>query len=285
MINKINLFSANKLTQRKFATQPVFKQHIGREDTFEISGENKLKTAQNIARERAIAKMQEKNATCGVVMDSKGKITDEFVIMGNGYPFRNNELPKDSTIIIASTEHAPLNAKSVARLLTSDAKSIEVVTKDGQFSRLTKNDKNIRLKDRRNLANELTHQLYSRAAKKAGINLKPTQDDYIELARDYLQNTTGKDCSNYSLEEINEKLAQQKIKTSGDVVMDYRQLSRKCKGYTFYVVTTKYKRILHKENEINAFLATKEGFEVKQDFLKKTAEKYDLTYESNMTAQ
>ena len=280
MINKISFYGIRSIMPKKQSAQPIFKQQLPY-DTIEIGENNRFNSAYNAAREKAISTLQEKGADCRIIVSPKGNTQFEY-ISSNSQNLKQSKIPADSSIIIGYTTHTPLTPKNVAQFLASDAKSIEVVTDNGEYSKLSKNDEDVKIKNIKNTTKELTLQLYTKAAQKAGISLKPTKSDFMELANDYLYNVVGKDCRDKSYEEILNELAVRGIKSSGDISFDYRQLNKACKDYIFYVSTTKYKRILHKENEINAFLSTPEGFNTHQEFLQNVAEKYNLTYESNM---
>lgn len=281
MINKVQFSILNNTHCKRPLTQPLFKQKMPN-DTIEISNENREKAALEKARNHVLSTMEERNTECGLIVNPQGEIADMFKIPSKNYFEHFEKLAPNSTIILGRSTNNPLTPKNVAHFLSSDAKSIEVITKDGQFSRLTKNDKKVKLKNPRNAAKELTLQLYSKAAKEAGIDLKPTKEDLMTLARDYIYNVTGKDLYNSPDEEVLQELSNRGIKPSEDVPLTYKQLTKASKNYIFYLSTTKYKKILHKEIEISKFLSTEEGFKVKQDFLQGIAEKYNLTYESNM---
>lgn len=281
MINKINLCNYPKINQRKNTTQLAFKQNMPM-DTVEINDSTRYNQAYLNAKKQLISTLRQTNTECGTIINSKGRITDDFTGAANKYLFNNAAIEPNSTIIIGRTINLPLSTEDIAQLLASDAHSIETITKDGQYSKLTKNDSNIKLKNKEKTAKALTHRLYNKAAQAAGISLKPTKSEFLELAKDYIYNSEGKEFNNKSYEEILEELSHQGFKPSNDTSLNYRQLTKLCKGYTFYETETKYKRILRKEDEINAFLNTPKGFEVIQDFIQDIAEKYDLTYETNM---
>ena len=287
MIGKINfvnpiLFKGAKSTNSQFHTKPLEYDSFVKS---EKQADKKTDTCA-YAKDRIIKELEDTGYEYQVVISPDGEILDESVGDDKTCGVDRSKIMPNSELYHGHPKPWPLSVNDIAMLLSTDAISEGVYTKDGNFSKLTKrvpfklDEKTVSA-----LAYEYIRQMRLMALEKLGISLKANMDDVVNLGKDFLDYTT---CGKYSFldeDDLMKKLNSFGVNTS----QDPERVVEDIKNMMFFEVQSnpdKYNKparlLKEHSDEIDNFLESPEGIKIRHEFDRRAAKDYDLIYETNM---
>lgn len=238
------------------------------------------------AKDRIIKELDDTGYEYQVVISPDGKILDESVGDDKACRVDRSKIIPNSELYHGHPKDWPLSVNDIAMLLSTDAISEKVYTKDGNFSKLTKKAP-FKLDEKAvsALAYEYIRQMRLMALEKLGIDPKANMDDVISLGRDYLDYIT---CGRYSFSDVDDLM--KKLNSFGvNTSQSPEQVVEDIKNMMFFEVQSnpdkynKPERLLKEHSdEIDNFLESPEGIEIRHEFDRKAAREYGLIYETDM---
>lgn len=283
MINRIN-FCGNIYQINNTQRQNPIKQTIG-EDTFTRS-KSAQESAIEYAKNKIIETLKQNQTEYAVAIDQNGTILDESEGDNKHCSVNTRKLTPNCKLIHGHPVSYPLSSGDISVLLSTDAESQEAITIDGKYSRLTKKHP-LKIDDGYSkLYSELEKQLCIKVLKKLGIPCETTREDLINMYKDFMVNTMGR-----NKEEIEDEEAINSAK-SLDIDLenaDIKSLSKQLKNLmSFYILMNpmKYDKehnaIIQNLDKINQYFETPEGLETRHEFVQDIADQYDLIYETDL---
>lgn len=282
MINRIS-FCAN-IEQVNNQRQNPIKQSAEK-DTFTRSQDAKA-AAREYAKNKIIEILKRNKTEYGVAIDKNGIIIDE--VEGDEQHCRINpqKLTPNCILIHGHPVNYPLSSGDASVLLSTDAKTQEAITVDGKFSRLTKKHPFRIDYGYSKLYSKLEKQLCVKVLNKLGISCETTREDLIDMYKDYMVNSLGRD-----KKEIKDEEAIKSAKALGIDLenTDIKSLLEQLESIMYlYIILhpTKYDKehnaIIQNIDKINEYFKTPEGLQTRHEFLQDIAAQYDLIYETNL---
>ncbi len=265
-------------------------------DSFEPSDELKLERAKAAARESISDAIKENGIERCVILLPNGEVFSTTDGNSDSVGIKDGCIPKDCIMLHGHpSSYVPLSTRDVRTLLVSPAKSEEAVMYNGDYSRLVKNSNfnhmNREFCSPEDLDLNLEASLYEMVFDKMGIDYDFKPQDIVDIYRDVKQNIEYRDMTSKTDEDIISELKMYGVDVNSPDAINqlknilmYTLLLRSINFDTKYGRNQKIYKVAfgEKEQQIRDFLATDEGLAVRQDFLKQVAEKYNLTYETNM---
>ncbi len=261
----------------KFATKQVFKGGL----TSDVFEKNNITPKIQLAKEKIIKALTDKNSELLVVINPDGSIYES---MGDDKKceISLSAIKSNAILMHGHPEECPLSPDDVATLLLTEAISQEAITRDGKYSKLTKNH-NFKLNYKPSaLYEKLSLMVYKEVMDELGINYDYTKEDIIRMVKDAFQ------CEQRHLtyEEALELLKTKGIKITDNLNETAEQIKENLLEYQMKYYPRQYDNIYkawkNNFNVIYKYLQSEEGKKCTNNFLKQAAEKYNLKYETNM---
>ncbi len=229
---------------------------------------------------RLLSEFTQNNIEYGFTISPDGRILEESSGNENSCSTDSRKVEPNSILMHGHPVPLPLSTGDIAILLATEAKTMEAVTVDGKYSRLTKKYPFNAEKSYTELYCELEKQLMVKAMDELGIDYKINKNDLIAMFKEYNGNQSlsdedavneaskyGIDFKNASLEEIKNKV-------------------NKLMAFQIFQYPAKYDKIhnsiMENYNLIQKYMDTKEGIQTRHKFIEDIAAQYGLIYETDL---
>lgn len=253
------------------------------EDVF-ICRTPKLEIAKKDARNKIVEYINNKNVEYGFIIAPDGSILDENEGTESSCGVDSRKVKSGSVLMHGHPIPYPLSSGDIAVLLATKASSIEAVTRDGKFSRLTKEHPEIISPDYSQTYIDFEKRLNLKALDVLGVDYTLNINDIIQMFKDY--------CSNNCI-PINGKSDEELIKFMSAFDIDINDGLEKAKkqledmmSFALLFTPKKYDKehnaILDNMPAIKALLDSDEGIILRNDFVKEIASELGLVYETNL---
>lgn len=252
-------------------------------DTFTRSTSS-LDAAKSRAAEKIIQKIIDSEVEYGFVISPNGTVLQEDEGTKGSCSVDSRKVEAGSVLMHGHPNPTPLSTGDIAVLFATNAISEEAITRDGKFSRLTKNNPEIINPDYRGVYFEFEKRLSLMALDALGIDYKTNQDDIITMFKDYCDGS-GISLIGLSDDEIIEKMKKFDIDLSGDLKATEKQLKDMI-GFRLMFTPNKYDKehntIVENIEAIKSYLDSDDGLMLRNQLLIDIADEYGLTYETNL---
>ncbi len=281
MIGNISFSGIIKPQINNFNKPALYSADI-KSDTFERT-ENPLSQIISHAKNKIMEVLKENNTEYGFTISKDGRILEESNGDAHSCSTDARKIEPDSILIHGHPVPTPLSSGDVAVLLATDSKTMEAVTVDGKYSRLTKKYPSKEDSLYIELYPALEKQLRMKVLDALGIDYNINKHDLIEMFKDYLGNEQS-----YPLSDeyaVNESI-HFGINFQDDNLEDIQSKLKDLMSFHLLINPYKYDKIhnlvIKYYDEINNYLNSPAGTEVRHKFLEDVASQYDLIYETNL---
>lgn len=227
--------------------------------------------------------LDEQGIEYGFVISPEGEIIQEIEGSETKCPLDKKLIPINSAIKHGHPIETPFSPDDIAVFLSSNARSTEIITKNGKFCRLVKKGSCHPVKDFSTLHNQLDKELRLFVLDRLGINRNAYSiNDVINAGRQIFKNTPFEQLSDAELLEKLNKLGINTQRPPKEVIEDLNRLIG-MNNYSQPLQNDKDFQII-KSNEaaINAVLKSEEGIKLSEALVRQVAQDYDLIYETDL---
>ena len=280
MINAINFLGQVNPQQNLHS-----KNKVAKPMEYDCFVQNKTEAAIKSARQKIIHELIKNGIEYSFVISPEGKVCHTNSGNRKKCSVDSRKIVPGAIMLHGHPEPLPLSSGDIAVLLTTDAQSEEALTKEGKFSRLTKQHLFRSPKTYEEMYYELEKQLNLMALEKLGIDYNENSDDVLQMGRDFVKDTLGQDIETVSDSDVFQYLTKFGIDTNQSP-KDIMEALKKLMYYQLLFNPNKYNKahncIIDNKDEIYNFLETQEGIKTRHELVQRIADKYGMLYETNL---